>query len=91
MAEIRKFKDLGYKDRLSYILCIVAFIVGVILTFAGFFVPPTGIVDGSVISIIGIFLSYAFAVIGVSLHYSVELEKFKSEMKTTSISSETQE
>lgn len=72
------WKELSFKDKLSYILCIFSFIIGVILTIAGFVVNPLGDIDASVLTSLGLFLSFSGSIIGITQHYSMELDKFKS-------------
>lgn len=72
------WKELSFKDKLSYILCIFSFIIGVLLTIAGFVVNPLGEVDASVLTSLGLFLSFSGSIIGITQHYSMELDKFKT-------------
>ena len=72
------WKELSFKAKLSYILCIFSFIIGVLLTVAGFIVAPIGEVDASVLTSLGLFLSFSGSIIGITQHYSMELDKFKS-------------
>ena len=72
------WKELSFKDKLSYILCIFSFIIGVMLTIAGFIVNPLGDIDASVLTSLGLFLSFSGSIIGITQHYSMELDKFKS-------------
>ena len=77
------WKELSFKDKLSYILCISSFIIGVLLTIAGFVVNPLGEVDASVLTSLGLFLSFSGSIIGITQHYSMELDKFKSSIINT--------
>lgn len=77
------WKELSFKDKLSYILCIFSFIIGVLLTVAGFIVTPLGEVDASVLTSLGLFLSFSGSIIGITQHYSMELDKFKSSVINT--------
>ena len=77
------WKELSFKDKLSYILCISSFIIGVLLTIAGFVVNPLGEVDASVLTSLGLFLSFSGSIIGITQHYSMELDKFKSNIINT--------
>ena len=77
------WKELSFKDKLSYVLCIFSFIIGVILTIAGFIVKPIGEVDASVLTSLGLFLSFSGSIIGITQHYSMELDKFKSNIINT--------
>ena len=75
------FKDLEVKDKISYILCVASFFCGAVLTFLGVFLAPVGIIDSSVLSSLGLFLSFAGAIIGINTHYSTELNHFKSKVE----------
>ena len=77
------FKELPAKDKISYILCVASFICGTSLTFIGLFVDPLGVIDASVITSLGIFLTFSGSLIGLNVHYSTELNHFKSEVKKT--------
>ena len=75
------WKELSFKDKLSYILCIFSFIIGVLLTIAGFIVNPLGDIDASVLTSLGLFLSFSGSIIGITQHYSQQLENFKTEIR----------
>lgn len=77
------FKDLPAKDKISYVLCVASFICGTSLTFIGLFVDPLGVIDASVITSLGIFLTFSGSLIGLNVHYSSELTHFKSEVQRT--------
>ena len=77
------FKDLPAKDKISYILCVASFICGTSLTFIGLFVDPLGEIDASVISSLGIFLTFSGSLVGLNVHYSSELTPFKTEVQRT--------
>lgn len=76
------WKQLSFKDKLSYILCIFSFIIGVLLVIAGFIVRPLGEVDASVLTSLGLFLSFSGSIIGITQHYSHQLENFKAQIRT---------
>lgn len=82
MNKFTSWKDLHFKDKLSYVLCIFSFIIGVILTIAGFIVKPLGEVDDSVLTSLGLFLSFSGSIIGIAQHYSHQLENFKKEIRS---------
>lgn len=80
---VLSFKDLHIKDRLSYILCVASFLCGAVLTFLGMFINPIGVIDSSVLTSLGIFLSFSGALIGINTAYSTELRSFKTEVQKT--------
>ena len=75
------WRDLNYKDKLSFVICAVAFVMGFILSVAGFCVPPTGEISGSMLTWFGMVLTFVGSVLGISTHYNVELQKIKNEIK----------
>ena len=77
------FKELPIKDRVSYILCVLSFIAGTSLTFIGMFIDPVGEIHSTVLTSLGVFLSFSGAIIGISTHYSTELTNFTTEVQRT--------
>lgn len=55
----------GIKDSVIIAVSVASFIVGVVLTFLGLFLPPTGIIDNTVLIAVGQFLTLAAAGLGV--------------------------
>ena len=82
MNKFMCWNELRFKDKLSYVLCIFSFIIGVILTIAGFIVKPLGDIDDSVLTSLGLFLSFSGSIIGITQHYSHQLENFKEEIRS---------
>lgn len=64
-----------------WVAAIVAFIVGVGLCIAGFLVPPTGVISGSVLTATGEFLSFFGAVFGIGEFTKIQLAKIDKETK----------
>lgn len=81
MKEEAKWSELGFKDKLSFVICAGAFVMGFVLSVAGFCVPPTGEISGSMLTWFGMVLTFVGSVLGISTHYNVELEKIKKEVK----------
>jgi hypothetical protein len=50
---MKKISQLTTKEKISYIFAALAFICGWALTIAGFIVPPTGEIAGSVLWVLG--------------------------------------
>lgn len=78
--ENNNWNSLSFKNKMSYVLCISSFIIGVSLTVAGFIVNPLGEVHASILTSLGVFLTFSGSIIGISQHYAIELEKFKSDI-----------
>ena len=68
------------KERISYIFAAVALFVGFGLTIAGFIVSPVGIIDSSVLWVLGQCLTFVGAVVGVSLHVKNNMQTLKDEI-----------
>lgn len=77
------WKELQYKDKAAYILAFTAFILGWVITIAGFCVPPLGIVHETVLWILGQALLFSGSVIGIAQYYSAQLKAFKDNIGNT--------
>ena len=75
-------EKMDIKQRSAYVTAIIAFLAGWGLTIAGFCVPPTGEVSGSVLAVLGEAMVYAASVFGVSMYFGHEMEKFRHDTKT---------
>lgn len=80
MSIISKYDKLTTKEKISLATCIAAFLLGWGLTIAGFITPPVGTVSDSVLWVLGQALLYCGAVLGISNHYSNELQKFETKI-----------
>ena len=61
--------------RISFYVCLS---ISVVLVVAGFLIPPTGVIDGSVLTAVGELLAFpaiAFAFRAVELGYDIHMEK----------------
>ena len=77
-----KWSDLSFKDKLSSVLCLSSFWVGVILIFVGLLLPPIGEVSGSVLTGVGFFLTFCGSLIGINNHYKFETQKMKADVES---------
>lgn len=69
------------KDEISYLVASLAFLFGIGLTIAGFVVAPLGIVDSSVLWVLGQCLSYSGAVFGIGLYVNNKSQEIKQLIK----------
>lgn len=69
------------KQRTAYITALIAFFAGWGLTIAGFCVPPTGEVSGSVLAVLGEAMVYAASVFGVTMYFGHEMAKFRHDTR----------
>ena len=76
--EANSWSELSYRDKVAYSVTIGAFVAGVALSITGLIIPPTGEIHPSVITLVGLFLSFAGALLGISHHFENELGKFKA-------------
>jgi len=66
------------QEKLRYITVVVSFTIGWCITIAGFIVPPMGIVDNSVLFILGQALAYCAVGVGLKDYVDVSIKKMKS-------------
>ena len=69
------------KEKINYALAAIMMLFGVGMTIAGFCVPPLGEIGVGVLTVLGQALTFAGALLGISLHYSNELTIFKKEVE----------
>lgn len=66
------------KKNLYYLTAILSFIFGWALTFISFFLPPAGIVDNSVIMILGQALTYCGSALGITMYVNNKFQEYSS-------------
>lgn len=76
--DAQSWSELSYRDKVAYSVTIGAFVIGVALSIIGMVLPPVGEVHPTVITLVGLFLSFAGALLGISHHFENELGKFKA-------------
>ncbi len=74
----QEFDKLTFKETLVYSLAILSTIAGFTLLFLDLFLPPTGQIHESVLTAFGLILIFVGSLLGISMHYSNELQKFKT-------------
>lgn len=72
-----EFDKLTFKEALVFAIAAVSLIAAFVLLFMGLFIPPEGEIHDSVLTAFGIVLLFVGSLLGVSMHYSNELAKFK--------------
>ena len=66
-----------YKDYIKWGSATVCVLAGLVVIMWSMVLPPEGVIDGSVLTVIGELLTFAGAVFGISTHYDIETEKLK--------------
>lgn len=79
--DAQNWGELSYRDKVAYSVTIGAFIIGVALSITGMILPPLGEVHSTVITLVGLFLSFSGALLGISHHFQNELGKFKASVE----------
>ena len=79
--DAKNWGELSYRDKVAYTVTIGAFVIGVALSITGMILPPLGEVHPTVITLVGLFLSFAGALLGISHHFENELGKFKASVE----------
>lgn len=74
------------KDIIVWVAAIIAFLTGIGLCIAGFIVPPTGDISGSVLTATGEFLTFFGSVFGIGEFTKVQIEKIKNYKEENKIS-----
>ena len=77
----QEFDKLTFKEVIIYILAIVVMITGLSLLFIGLFIPPEGEINSSVLTAFGTVCIFVASLLGISIHYANELDKFKANVQ----------
>ena len=72
----------GIKDSVIVGVSVASFVVGVTLTFLGLFLPPTGVIDNSVLIAAGQFLTLCATGLGVKEYVSGQIRRVEMERGT---------
>ena len=73
-----EFDKLTFKEVLVYCLATMTMIAGITMLFLGMYLPPSGQIHESVLTAFGIICVFSASLLGISMHYANELNKFKS-------------
>lgn len=74
----QEFDKLTFKEVIIYCLAVVVMIAGLTLLFMGLSIPPEGEIHSSVLTAFGSICIFVASLLGISLHYANELDKFKA-------------
>ena len=77
MAQLKKVN----RDIIQFISSLITLIAGIVLVFLGFFAVPIGVIDYTVITAFGLFLSFVGAVWHIDLKYDFKTREIESEIK----------
>ena len=77
----QEFDKLTFKEVIIYVLAVVTMFSGLTLLFLGLFIPPEGEIHGSVLTAFGSVCIFVASLLGITLHYSNELNKLKSNVQ----------
>ena len=65
------------KDIIVWVAAIIAFLTGIGLCIAGFYAPPIGDINGSVLTATGEFLTFFGSVFGIGEFTRIKIEEIK--------------
>lgn len=72
-----KGKKESLRTQIVWTAAVIAFLVGIGLTIAGFVVPPTGAIDGTVLTALGELLTFFGACFSIGEYTKIQLAKLK--------------
>lgn len=73
----QEFDKLTFKETLVYLLAFISLVMGFVLLFVGMFTAPVGEIHDSVLTAYGLTLIFVGSLLGISMHYNIQLAKFK--------------
>ena len=76
--DVRKWKDLGFADKMKYSIASVLVFSSIVIGFASFI--WLAMIPTSVIALSGLWLSTALAIMGISSYFHNELVQFQGKI-----------
>lgn len=76
--DVRKWKDLGFADKMKYSIASVLVFSSIVIGFASFI--WLAMIPTSVIALSGLWLSTALAILGISSYFHNELVQFQGKI-----------
>ena len=71
----------GTRDIIQFISSLITLVAGIVLVFLGFFAVPIGVIDYTVITAFGLFLSFVGAVWHIDLKYDFKTKEIERAIK----------
>ena len=69
------------KDIIVWLAAILAFLTGIGLCIAGFIIPPTGVISGSVLTVLGELLTFFGSVFGIGKFTEIKIKQIETSSK----------
>ena len=76
--DVRKWKDLGFGDKMKYSIASVLVLSSIVIGFASFI--WLAMIPTSVIALSGLWLSTALAILGISSYFHNEMVQFQGKI-----------
>lgn len=73
-----EFDKLTLKELLVYSMALISLLAGLALLFMGLLIAPKGEIHSSVLCAFGLISIFVASLLGISIHYANELDKFKA-------------
>ena len=74
----QEFDKLSFKDVVTYFLAVGCLAAAIVAIFLSLYIEPEGEVHTSVLTYFGISSAFCGSLLGITMHYSNELTKFKA-------------
>ncbi len=75
----QEFDKLTFKELLTYAIALVCMLAAIVAIFLGLYLPPRGEVHASVLTYFGISSAFCGSLLGITMHFSNELNRFKTQ------------
>lgn len=73
----QEFDKLTFKEVLVYAMAIMSMTAGLVMLFLCVYIPPEGLIHESILTAFGIICVFSASLLGISMHFANELERFK--------------
>lgn len=82
---MKELDKLDTRSKLLYSTAVVGFVAGWVITFWGFHLPPQGVIDNTVIVVLGQAMTYSAGAFGVDkfIDYKIDRKRRRKEENET--------
>ena len=73
--------NLDKKEWIIFGCGVLTLLAGILLAFVGIYIPPTGIIDGTVLTVIAEFLTFSGSAMGIGSYTAIKMHQIDKKIK----------
>lgn len=73
--------NLDRKEWIIFGCGVLTLLAGIVLAFIGIYIPPVGVISGSVLTVIGEFLTFSGSAMGIGSYTAIKMHQIDKKIK----------